>query len=280
MENLTLNEDKALILGGTGKTGKRIVKQLTDRGVAVRIGSRAQAPGFDWNNPYNWDEILSGITSVYINYAPDLAIPGSATAIQLLMDHIAKNNIKRVVLLSGRGEDEAQHCESLIQRPNIDWTVVRASWFAQNFSEGAFAEMISRGTVTLPAGEVKEPFIDIEDIVDVVVAALTETGHENKIYEVTGPRLLTFSQAIQEIASATGCNINYQQITVAEFIHGAVQTGIPADIVWLLEYLFATVLDGRNEYTTDGVQQALGREPRDFSEFAAGMASTDSWKIA
>jgi uncharacterized protein YbjT (DUF2867 family) len=188
-----------------------------------------------------------------------------------------EHGVRRVVLLSGRGEEEAQQCELLIQRPEVEWTVVRASWFSQNFSEGEFLDMVIAGEITLPAGDVSEPFIDVDDIADVAVAALTEDGHAGQIYEVTGPRLLTFAEAVDEIAQATGRAIRYVQIPAEAFAAGVAESGLPEDILWLLDYLFATVLDGRNAYLADGVRQALGREPKDFAEFARQAAAAGVW---
>ena len=278
MSKIKESENMTLVLGGTGKTGRRIIDRLMTRGEPTRVGSRSGNPAFDWNNQHNWHEILRGVTAVYINFSPDLAIPGATNAIDSFMGHVVKSGVKRVVLLSGRGEEEAQRCEALIQRDGIEWTVVRASWFAQNFSEGAFRDMVTAGTVMLPAGNVTEPFIDADDIADVAVAALTEKGHAGQIYEVTGPRLMTFADAVKEIAEATGREIRYQQISLEDFVQGAKRVGTPSDLVWLLEYLFKSVLDGRNEYLTDGVQRALGRPPRDFRDYAHATAASGAWQ--
>ena len=166
-----------------------------------------------------------------------------------------------------------------IQRPDVEWTVVRASWFSQNFSEGAFLDMVLAGEIALPAGEVGEPFVDADDIADVAVAALSEDGHAGQEYELTGPRLLTFAEAVAEIARATGRTIQYVQIPPEAFAAGVAEMGLPEDIAWLLDYLFATVLDGRNAYLSDGVRRALGREPRDFAEFVRRTAAAGVWDV-
>jgi uncharacterized protein YbjT (DUF2867 family) len=155
--------------------------------------------------------------------------------------------------------------------------VVRASWFNQNFSESFLVDLINAGEVALPVGSVGEPFVDADDIADVAVAALTEQGHDGQLYEVTGPRLLTFADAVEEIASATGRGIHYRQISRRAFAAGLERERVPDDYAWLLDYLFATVLDGRNEYVPDGVRRALGREPRDFRDFALATASSGAW---
>ena len=277
MNSTTQSEGLTLVLGGTGKTGRRILERLATRGVPTRVGSRASDPPFDWDDQSTWGAALDGVTAAYISYAPDLAIPGATDAVRAFVERAVEHGVRRVVLLSGRGEEEAQQCELLIQRPEVEWTVVRASWFSQNFSEGEFLDMVIAGEITLPAGDVSEPFIDVDDIADVAVAALTEDGHAGQIYEVTGPRLLTFAEAVDEIAQATGRAIRYVQIPAEAFAAGVAESGLPEDILWLLDYLFATVLDGRNAYLADGVRQALGREPRDFAEFARQAAAAGVW---
>ncbi len=268
-----------LILGGTGKTGRRIAERLKAKGLPIRIGSRSASPSFDWNNPTGWDACLEGVQSVYLNYAPDLAVPGATDSVQEFVDRAKRSGVKRLVLLSGRGEEEAQACEKIVQSSGLEWTVVRASWFCQNFSEGAFLDMVLAGQITLPIGETKEPFVDLEDVADVATAALTEPGHDGQTYEVTGPRLMTFAEAAAEISKATQRPLPYIQIPHEAFIGGLTQSGAPKEVVWLIDYLFTTVLDGRNAYLTDGVQRALGREPRDFATYAREVSTTARWKI-
>ena len=277
MNSATRSEGLILVLGATGKTGRRVVQRLSDKGHAVRNGSRQSDPPFDWDDQSNWDAVLDGVAAVYISYAPDLAIPGATDAIRAFVERAVQQGVQRLVLLSGRGEEEAQECELIIQRPDIEWTVVRCSWFSQNFSEGEFLDMVLAGEIALPAGEVGEPFVDVDDIADVAVAALTKDGHSGQVYELTGPRLLTFAEAVGEIAEATGREIQYIQIPPEAFTAGVAEMGLPEDIAWLLTYLFSTVLDGRNATIEDGVQKALGREPRDFADFCRAAATSGVW---
>ena len=269
-----------LVLGGTGKTGRRIVASLKAKGVPTRIGSRSATPSFDWNNEAGWDDCLAGAESVYINYSPDLAMPGATDAVQALVTKAKRHNVRRLVLLSGRGEEEAQACERIVQDSGIDWTVVRASWFNQNFSEGAFVEMVQAGQITLPDVDTPEPFVDVDDIAEVAVVALTEEGHAGEVYEVTGPRMLTIGEIAAELTKATGRSIEYIPVPHDAFVAGVAESGAPQDVVWMLDYLFATVLDGRNAYLTDGIQRALGREPKDFADYAREIAATGLWSDA
>ena len=279
MNSTTRSEGITLVLGGTGRTGRRIVQRLSEKGHAVRKGSRQSDPPFDWGDQSNWDAVLDGVTAAYVCYSPDLAIPGATDAIRAFVERAVDHGVRRLVLLSGRGEEEAQECELIIQRPDIEWTVVRCSWFSQNFTEGEFLDMVLAGEIALPAGDVGEPFVDADDIADVGVAALTEDGHAGQVYELTGPRLLTFAEAVDEIAGATGRAIRYVQIPHEAFAAGIAEAGLPEDIAWLLDYLFATVLDGRNASLGDGVQKALGREPRDFADFCRAAATSGVWDV-
>ena len=275
-EKLNIN-GPILVLGATGKTGRRVVARLAAQGVDLRLGSRSATPSFDWHNEAGWDACLEGVEAVYVTYSPDLAMPGATDSIQAFVERAKARGVKRLVLLSGRGEEEAQACERIVQTSGIDWTIVRSSWFNQNFSEGAFVEMVQASQITLPDVDTPEPFVDADDIADVAVAALTESGHAGEIYEVTGPRMLTLSELAAELSAATGRRIEYVPVPHDAFVSGIEASGAPKEVVWMLDYLFATVLDGRNAYLTDGVQRALGREPRDFAEFAKDIAVTGLW---
>lgn len=276
----TARKPLTLILGGTGKTGRRVADRLTARGWPVRIGSRGAAPAFDWQDPSGWDAVLEGVSAVYISYAPDLAVPGATDAVRTLVEKARAAGVQRIVLLSGRGEEEAQASEAIVQGSGLAWTVVRASWFNQNFSEGEFLGMVQGGEITLPAGDIGEPFVDADDIADVAAAALMEDGHAGEVYEVTGPRLLTFHDVARELAAASGREVRFTCIPKEAFAQAVAASGAPADVAWLLDYLFSTVLDGRNAHVCDGVERALGRPPTDFSTFARRVAATGVWNAA
>lgn len=266
-----------LVVGGTGKTGRRVVAQLQARGLPVRIGSRSADPAFDWENPATWVRVLEGVGAIYLTYYPDLAVPGAVATVEAFVTLARQQGIKRLILLSGRGEDEAQRAEQVVQASGADWTIVRASWFSQNFSESYLLGSVLSGEVVLPVGNVREPFVDADDIADVVVAALTDDRHSGQLYEVTGPRALTFAEAVQEIAQATGREIRFIQISAPDFSAGMAQQGLPGGVIWLLNYLFTTVLDGRNVPLADGVQRALGRNPRDFRDYVRSTAARGVW---
>ena len=274
---MTNHTKPTLVIGGTGKTGRRVAERLEKRGIPTRIGSRSADPPFDWEDRDTWAGALEGARAAYISYYPDIAIPGAVEAVSALAATALEQGVRRLVLLSGRGEEEAQRAERAVRESGADWTIVRCSWFSQNFSEGQFAEQVASGVVVLPATSVPEPFVDVEDIADVAAKALSEDGHVGQVYELTGPRMLTFEEAVGEIAAAAGRTIRYVPVSIEEFGAEAREQGVPEDIVEFLTYLFGEVLDGRNANFTDGVQRALRRDPRDFSELAREAATAGVW---
>ncbi len=276
----TFSMGPVVVLGGAGKTGRRIAARLGARGVPVRPASRSTAVRFDWTDRSTWLGALTGARAAYIAYQPDLAAPGADESIAELTATARRAGVDRLVLLSGRGEPEAQRCEDIALASGPATTVVRCSWFAQNFSEDFLVEEIAAGRVALPAGAVTEPFVDADDIADVVVAALTEDGHGGRIYELTGPTSLTFAEAVATIAEATGRDIDYLPVSLPDYTAAMTEMGVPDEIVGSLTYLFGTVLDGRNSATAGGVEQALGRAPASFEDYARRTAASGTWPVA
>jgi uncharacterized protein YbjT (DUF2867 family) len=270
-------EKKILILGGTGKTGSRVAHRLTQRNWPIQIGSRSGEPAFDWLDQTTWEPALQNIHTVYITFQPDLAVSGAVDSIRSFAETAVKSGTQKLVLLSGRGEGEAEECEQAVMNSGAEWTILRASWFCQNFSEGYLLDPILGGYMALPVKNIGEPFIDVDDIADVAVTVLTEAGHTNQLYELTGPRLLTFEEAIGEIANATGQPIQYEQISGEAYVAALTEYGVPNEYITLLTYLFTEVMDGRNATVANGVEQVLGRKPTDFAEFIHKTVASGIW---
>ena len=272
-----MTDRTTLVVGGTGKTGRRVAERLWARGLPVRLGSRSTDLPFDWTDPGTWRPALANVHAAYVSYHPDLAVPGTAELIGAFADTAVSTGVQHLVLLSGRGEPEAQRCEQAIRESGARWTIVRASWFCQNFSEGYLLEPILDGEVALPAGDVGEPFVDADDIAAVAVAALTDDRHDGQVFEVTGPRLLTFAEAIATIGAATGRDVRYLQVSMDDYTAALSAAEVPDEVVGLIRYLFTEVLDGRNAAVQDGVRRALNRPPRDFADYARDTAATGIW---
>jgi uncharacterized protein YbjT (DUF2867 family) len=271
-------ESTTLVLGGTGRMGRRVVERLAAAGSAARVGSRSGTPPFDWDRPDTWEDVLRGVDAAYVAYFPDLAYPGAAATVREFAELAVASGARRLVLLSRRGEDGAMEGERAVREAGAEWTIVRTSWLAQHFSEGCLLEPVRAGAVALPAPQVGEPFVDAADVADVAVAALTEDGHAGRVYEVTGPRLLTFAEAVEELAAAAGREIRYAHVPLEEYTGLLAERRAAPVQVSLLRYLFSEVLDGRNARVGDGVRRALGREPRDFADFARAEAATGVWE--
>jgi uncharacterized protein YbjT (DUF2867 family) len=270
-----------LVLGATGKTGSRVLTRLAAAGHAVRAGSRSADPPFDWEQHATWAPAVAGVRSIYLTYQPDLAFPGAADRVAGVVAAAKVAGVRRIVLLSGRNEPGAQAAERVVEHSGLEWTLLTASFFAQNFSELPMAlDGALDGVVAFPAGDVREPFVDVDDIAEVAVEALTTDRHLGERYELTGPRLMTFADAVAEIASATGRTIEYLPITIDDMSAAMRAEGVPDGDVEAYAELFATVLDGRNAYLSDEVERILGRPPCDFAEYVASSVPTGVWDVA
>jgi uncharacterized protein YbjT (DUF2867 family) len=274
-------KNKILVLGANGKTGRKVVERLTKLGEEVRIGSRTANPKFDWEDSTTWSAALKGIDKVYITYQPDLAVPGAMQAIETLVKEAKRNNIKKLVLLSGKGEREAELCEQVVIHSGIAHTIVRASWFNQNFSEGFLLDSILAGHVALPQAQATVPYVDTDDIADVVVETLLNDNHNGQIYQLTGPRLLKFEEVVKEISKATGRQLAFESISQEAYNQMMQDNNIPADYIWLVNHLFTEVLANKeNNTVANDIEKILGRKPKDFSQYVRETAATGVWNPA
>jgi uncharacterized protein YbjT (DUF2867 family) len=272
----TMTNNTILVIGSTGKTGKRVADQLERRGIPVRHGSRSSNTPFDWEDQQTWAPALAGVGKVYITYYPDLAVPGSVDAVSALTDLARHAGVRHIVLLSGRNETEAERAEDVVRASGLPWTIVRCAFFSQNFDEGAWLDEVLAGAVSLPVDDAQEPFVDVDDVADVVVGALTDDRHVGQLYELTGPRLMRFRDAVAEIGKAAGRDIAFVSVPIDEYTAMLTEWGLPQDFIWLLNHLFTEVL-GSKAQLADGVQRALGREPRDFADYAREAAASGVW---
>ncbi len=273
-----MKDSPILIIGKNGKTGLRVEQRLQALGYATRGVSRSTAPAFDWEDRATWRAAMAGTRSAYVTFHPDLAIPSAEQTIRDFVALAAELGLQHLVLLSGRGEDGARRAELALEQGGLDWNIVRASWFMQNFSENFMIEGILNGELALPAGDIVEPFIDIDDIAEVAVATLTRPELRNRVFEVSGPRAMTFAECVAAISEATGYPVKYTQIPIEDFVDGLRVQGAPEPLLWLMRELFTVVFDGRNSSPTGGVEEALGRPATDFSEYLRKVMATGAWE--
>jgi uncharacterized protein YbjT (DUF2867 family) len=266
-------------MGGHGKTGRRVAERLAAAGRATRVASRSTTPAFDWHDASTWPAALDGVSSAYVTFQPDLTVPGAVEIIGAFGAAARAHGLDHLVLLSGRGEDAAQACEAVLVGNGVPTTVVRCSFFAQNFSEHFLVGAVQDGVIALPAGDVTEPIVDVDDFAEVAAGALLGEVPPGRVYELTGPRLLTFHDVADDLSKATGRTVTYLPVSTEEYVVAAIDAGVPPDEASMLGELFAHIFDGHNSSLASGVEEALGRQARDFSDFAARAASTGVWDV-
>ncbi|MFI1356584.1 NmrA family transcriptional regulator [Streptomyces sp. NPDC020898] len=267
-----------VVTGASGRTGSRVAGSLRGAGAGVRAASRAH--GFDWEDPTTWADTLAGADAAYLMFPSDIGAPQATEGVGAFAREAVGLGVRRLVLLSARGEEQARPTEEALKSSGADWTVVQASWFSQNFSEGPLVEGLRHGELAFPAGEMTEPFLDVRDIADVVTAALgSGERYVGRALELTGPRLLSFREAVAEIAAATGSELTYTPVPARAYGDVLIGFGVPPEEAAFLVEVFEGLLDGRNSRCTDGVREVLGREPREFSDFVRENAAAGVWKV-
>ncbi len=279
MSTKNLAYQNVLVIAANGKTGRRVVPLLEQRGATVRRGSRSGTPAFDWESRSTWAGALEGMDAAYVVYQPDLAVPGADDDIRAFARIAKEQGVRKVVLLSGRGVKESEVAEQIVAQSGLAWTFVRAAWFNQNFSEGDFATMARDGVIALPMGDTAEPIIDADDIAEVVAVALTDTRLNSETLDLSGPAALTHDQIADELSKASGRQIRYAPITTDEFRAALGDMGTPAEYIDLLVYLFDVTRSGVNEAPTGDVERVLGRPPKSFAEFAAKAAAEGAFNM-
>jgi uncharacterized protein YbjT (DUF2867 family) len=267
-----------LVIGATGKTGSRVAARLRDLGAPVKPASRSSETYFDWTDPTSWVEALDGVDATYITYFPDLALPGAAETVRTFVDVALEHGVRRHVLLAGRGEEGAERAERLLIESGADWTILRCGFFAQNFSE-IFADPIRAGIMAMPEAAGPDPFLDIDDVADVAVAALTDDSHIGQLHELTGPRVVTMEEVAEILSAAIGRPVRYVPMPDDAYTAELVDAGLPPEVAGHLTEVIAQALDGRNTRVTDEVEKVLGRPARDFADYARVAAAEGAWDL-
>lgn len=269
---------KILVIGATGKTGRRLVPLLRSRGAAVNAASRSDRSDhvhFDWAKPGSWQPAVQGVDAVYL-VGPEL-VENPSAEIAAFLDTAHKAGVKRVVALSSLGVTFPQEpsgsgrvrAEEVIMRSNLEWTILRPSGFHQNFTEGFFAPGIQAGLVRTATASGKAAFVDAADIASVAAIALTDIGHDGQVYAITGPQALSFAEAVDIIGQATGRPVGYSALSEEEFRALMLGFGLPAGFADVVVRDQIAIRDGFATETTDVVERVTGRPPVSFSEFAA-----------
>jgi uncharacterized protein YbjT (DUF2867 family) len=276
-----MTESTILVTGAAGRAGRRVTHQLRSRGIKVRPASRSGSEPFDWHDPRTWPAAVDGCAAAYLCYSPDLALPGVDAVIADFTAAAVDNGFRRIVLLSGRGEEGARRCEDIVlgaaDRARVTATVVRCAWFQENFSEHFLRDGVLNGRIAVPVGTVAEPFVSLDDVATVAVHALTGDGHAGRVLELTGPESITFERAARVLSAALGREIAYRRVDVESFVAELVATGADPAEAQGIGWLVTEVLDGRNSATTDTVERVLGRPATSFAEYARRAAAAGAW---
>lgn len=269
----TQTRHTTLVLGATGRAGRRVVSHLRGRDTPVRAASRSGEFRFDWADRATWTPALRDVGALF------LVVPGDVPVAEFLGAAVAAGT-RRVVLLSGRGAQHiefARAVETTVQEAGVEWSIIRPNNFTQNFSEGLLQSMVRAGEVALPIGEVPEPFIDAEDIGEVAATLLTADGHHGQTYELTGPAALTWKEATATIGAALGREIRFADVTPEEYRARAKAVGMPEHDREMLHSVFDISHTGLMADVDHGVRQVLGREATDFATFAKRAAAAGAW---
>ncbi|MFI6097646.1 NAD(P)H-binding protein [Lentzea sp. NPDC051213] len=270
--------EEILVLGPTGKTGRRVVRALEALDVQVRAASRSSALRFDWADESTWQAALSGVTAAYVipPYDPAAAAPFVALA--------RESGVRRLVLLSGRGLDDTpaeffagmHAAEKALHESDLSWTILRANNFNQNFSEEIWQHEVRAGRLALPVDDTPEPFVDVQDIADVAALALTSGEHDGQTYNLTGPAAITFDEALGKISAVVGRQIELVRQTPSEYHESLVALGVSSDEATELGALYAGMRSGLLATPTDDVSRLLGRPAIDFDTYIGG--ATEAWR--
>ncbi|GAA2800077.1 SDR family NAD(P)-dependent oxidoreductase [Nonomuraea dietziae] len=267
---------KILVLGAGGKTGRRVTARLRELGVPHRAASRTGAAPFDWNDPRTWDATLDGVRGVYL-VRPELQ-PNDV--LRAFTARAVARGAERLVLLSARagGPELDRPRERIVQHSGAVWTILRPTWYFQNFSEGMFARAVRSGELRLPAGTGHEAFVDAEDVAQAAVAALTEDGHHERVYELSGPQPLSFAEAAAVISEVSGRVVLYRPITADAYVSELIATGESVPFARLQARLLTWVSQDEGAHISDGVERALGRPPRTFTAYAKQATAEGAWR--
>lgn len=258
-----------VILGGTGKVGRRLTRSISDLGLEARPVGRGTVPAFDWREESTWGAALAGTVGAFV------VGPGSATdwseTLSRFLAVAETTGLQHVVLLSARGVQfhptgAVATAERAVRNGPLAWTILRPTHFAQNFTEAMFVPQ--DGRIVAPVGAGAEPFIDIDDIAAVAAIVLTRRGYDGRVLELSGPRSLTFAEAAGVLSRVSGSPVQFVDESDAEHEERLRRVGIPDGYVEWRMAMLRGIRAGSDGALSDGVQEVLGRPATSFRAWA------------
>jgi ergot alkaloid biosynthesis protein len=272
-----------LVTGGTGKTGRRLVSELRGKGVECRVASRGAtvAEGerpFDWTLPESWDGALEGVSTAYL-VAPS-AVGEPAPVMIDFLRRAQKRGVSRFVLLSAAplpaGGPAMGQVHLWLKENAAEWTVLRPSWFMQNFSEGQhLASIQDEDGIYSATEDGRVPFVSADDIATAAMAVLTSEDPFNSDFILTGDRPLSYDEVAERIGMAVGRRISHRRLSSDELAARYRLLGLPPVYAEKLAAMDRAIAEGAEDRTTDSVKFLLGRPPISFDDFVE--ASAASW---
>lgn len=271
-----MTKDEILVLGATGTTGRRLTALLRAAGATVRAASRKGEVRFDWADPKTWEPAVAGASRMYLMAPHEL--PVDPAFVRLAVER----GVRHVVLLSSRaiepmGDERLMSAERTVRESGVDWTVLRPDWFNQNFDEGVLRDAVMAGEVALPLGTVRQVFVDADDIAAVAAAVLTQDGHAGQTYELTGPRALSFAEAVDHISRASGRRVRFLGRS-EDYLEAMGALGLPREQTLQEVKAFTALRELGDGRPTEVVRRITGRAPRDFEAYAADAATRGAWR--
>ncbi|HEX4224687.1 MAG TPA: NAD(P)H-binding protein [Pseudonocardiaceae bacterium] len=263
---------EVLVIGSTGTTGSRVAAGLAARDVPVRLATRTpRRPGqvrFDWTDPDTHRSALHGADAVYL-IAP-IGVADPAPLVEPLLHDAVEAGVRRIVLLSSSAiTDETPGLGALPRQVRTiipEWTVLRPSWFMNNFTgDHPVADGVRTGEIVTATGSGRVGFVDAEDIAAVAVRALTDRQPHNTDHLITGPDALSYDDAAAIITEVTGRPVAHRAVGVAELLGRL--SAYPPDFAAILAALDVAIGAGAEDRVTETVTRVTGRPPRDFRAF-------------
>lgn len=277
--------DRILVIGATGTVGEPLVRQLLDSGASIRVATRSPESArdrfgdepefveFDLNRPETWGETLVDVDRLFL-----LLPPGSGVSrIREFADAADRVGVDHVVYLSIIGAEKLpilphRRIEKHIAQTGMSYTFLRASWFMQNLSEIHRPEIVERDEIFVPAGDGVLSFTDARDVAAVAATVLTESGHGNRAYDLTGPAALDFSEVADVFSAVLDRRIRYADPSRLAFGRHMYKRGFSPGFVAFMIVEYSIVRLGFSGRTTDDVEALLGRSPRTVREFVEDYA--------
>jgi uncharacterized protein YbjT (DUF2867 family) len=272
------------VTGALGKTGHHVAEEALANGWHVRSAARRRPDHgewirFDWTDEETWRPAFAGSDSAYVIIP--FRQPGAPERTPHLLEVAADCGVGKIVFLStldaeGAPEDNpSRRAELALRELPVRSAVLRPTWFLDNFTAGAFAAMTTAGTLRLPAGDGRIPFIDARDIAAVAVAASALDGPEGRL-PLTGPASVTHHEVAVELAAAFGRPVTYVPTSPEEFVRLMSEAGFPEDYSVFLADALCDVAEGRLHIPVhDTVRQVLGRPGYTVAQFARHHAAHD-----